>query len=73
MEEVLTPSQVAALLQIHVKTVYRLTEEGVLPGNRVGRSWRFRKSHILDLVSNKQKKRSRHEKPPELRKRDQQN
>jgi excisionase family DNA binding protein len=69
VEEILTPSQVAALLQIHVKTVYRLTEEGVIPGSRVGRSWRFRKSHILDLVSNKQKKRSRHEKSSELRKR----
>lgn len=62
MEEILTPSQVAELLQIHVKTVYRLTEEGLIPGNRIGHSWRFRKSHILDLVSNKQKKPSGHEK-----------
>jgi excisionase family DNA binding protein len=58
MKEILTPSQVAALLQIHVKTVYRLTMEGVIPGNRIGRSWRFRKSNILDLLSNKQGKRS---------------
>lgn len=58
MNEILTPSQVAALLQIHVKTVYRLTEEGIIPGNRIGRSWRFSKMDILNLVSNKQKKRS---------------
>lgn len=69
MEEILTPSQVAALLQIHVKTVYRLTEEGVIPGNRIGRSWRFNKMDILDLVSNKQRKRSRYGKSPGLKKR----
>lgn len=68
MEEVLTSSQVAALLQIHVKTVYRLTEDGTIPGNRVGRSWRFRKSRILDLVSNRQRKRSRQGKSPGLKK-----
>ncbi len=62
VEEILTPSQVAELLQIHVKTVYRLTEEGLIPGNRIGHSWRFRKSHILDLVSNKHRKPPRHEK-----------
>ncbi len=69
MEEILTPSQVAALLQIHVKTVYRLTEEGVIPGNRIGRSWRFSKMDILDLVSNKQKKQSKYGKSPGLKKR----
>jgi excisionase family DNA binding protein len=58
VNEILTPSQVAALLQIHIKTVYRLSEEGVIPGNRIGRSWRFSKVDILDLVSNKQRKRS---------------
>lgn len=69
MEEILTPSQVAALLQIHVKTVYRLTEEGVIPGNRIGHSWRFSKMDILDLVSNKQRKRSKYGKSPGLKKR----
>ena len=51
MEEIITPSQVANLLQIHVKTVYRLASEGTIPGNRIGRSWRFSKSDILKLVS----------------------
>ena len=69
MEEILTPSQVAALLQIHVKTVYRLTEEGIIPGNRIGRSWRFNKMDILDLVSNKQRKQSRYGKSARLKKR----
>lgn len=56
MEEIITPSQVANLLQIHVKTVYRLASEGTIPGNRIGRSWRFSKSDILKLVSGAQAK-----------------
>ena len=56
--EVITPAEVAAILRIHVRTVYRLTEEGVIPGNRIGRNWRFRKKEILDLVANKQRRQS---------------
>jgi excisionase family DNA binding protein len=51
VEEIITPSEVAALLRIHVKTVYRLAEEGLIPGKRIGRSWRFRKSSVLELIS----------------------
>ena len=56
MDEIITPSQVAELLKIHVKTVYRLAREGVIAGNRIGRSWRFSKNHILDLFLNQQGK-----------------
>jgi len=49
MDEIITPSEVAALLKIHVKTVYRLARKGVLLGNRIGHSWRFSKSQILDV------------------------
>ncbi len=51
VDEVITPSQVATLLKIHVKTVYRLAEAGTIPGSRIGRSWRFSKKTILKLVS----------------------
>ena len=51
MHEVITPTEVAALLQIHVKTVYRLARQGVLPGRHIGRRWRFSRSEILALVS----------------------
>lgn len=53
MEEVMTPSEVAALLKIHLKTVYKLAEKGVIPGNRIGRSWRFSRGDVLELVSTK--------------------
>jgi excisionase family DNA binding protein len=53
MEEIMTPSEVAALLKIHLKTVYKLAEKGVIPGNRIGRSWRFNRNDVLELVSSK--------------------
>jgi excisionase family DNA binding protein len=51
MREVMTPDEVATLLQIHVKTVYRLARQGVLPGRQIGRRWRFSRVEILALVS----------------------
>jgi excisionase family DNA binding protein len=53
LEEIMTPSEVAALLKIHLKTVYKLAEKGAIPGNRIGRSWRFSRSDVLELVSSK--------------------
>ncbi|MGB7949263.1 MAG: helix-turn-helix domain-containing protein [Candidatus Binatia bacterium] len=53
MEEIMTPSEVAALLKIPLKTVYKLAERGVIPGNRIGRSWRFSRSDVMELVSSK--------------------
>ena len=53
MEEIMTPSEVATLLKIHLKTVYKLAEKGVIPGNRIGRSWRFSRNDVLELVSSK--------------------
>lgn len=50
MDEIITPSQVAELLKIHVKTVYKLARDGVIVGSRIGRGWRFSKSHILDML-----------------------
>lgn len=60
MEEIMTPSEVAALLKIHLKTVYKLAEKGVIPGNRIGRSWRFSRSDVLELVSSKSMNLSDH-------------
>jgi excisionase family DNA binding protein len=51
MEEILTPLQVAELLKIHVKTVYKLAKEGTLAGSRIGRSWRFDKRQLMELLS----------------------
>jgi excisionase family DNA binding protein len=49
-EEILTANQVADLLQIHPRTVYKLVKQGSLPGRKFGGGWRFSKSEILAMV-----------------------
>jgi excisionase family DNA binding protein len=61
VEEILTTSEVAVLLRVNVRTIYRLAEKGAIPGNKIGRSWRFIKKEVLDLLANGQRKRSRDE------------
>jgi excisionase family DNA binding protein len=60
VEEIMTPSEVADLLKIHLKTVYKLAEKGVIPGNRIGRSWRFSRSDVMELVSSRSMSLSDH-------------
>jgi excisionase family DNA binding protein len=50
-DEILTASQVATLLQIHPRTVYKLVKKGSLPGRKFGSGWRFSKSEILFMVT----------------------
>jgi len=49
-EEILTANQVADLLQIHPRTVYKLVKQGLLPGRKFGGGWRFSKGEILSMV-----------------------
>lgn len=42
----LSSAQVAALLRVHPKHVYRLLKRG-LPGRRVGGAWRFRRDEVV--------------------------
>ncbi len=51
MDEILTASQVASLLQLHPRTVYKLVKQGCLPGKKFGGGWRFNKSEIITLIS----------------------
>jgi excisionase family DNA binding protein len=50
VEEILTANQVANLLQIHPRTVYKLVKQGSLPGRKFGGGWRFSKNEILAMV-----------------------
>ena len=45
--EVMTPRQLADLLQVDEPTVVELAERGELPARRVGREWRFARSAVL--------------------------
>ena len=44
--EVLTAPDVAAYLKLSISTVYRLACRGDLPGQKVGRQWRFHKAAL---------------------------
>jgi excisionase family DNA binding protein len=50
VDEILTANQVAELLQIHPRTVYKLARQGSLPGRKFGGGWRFSRSEILTMV-----------------------
>ena len=43
---VLTPEQVASILQLHPETVMRLMRKGQLPGAKIGGSWRTTREAI---------------------------
>ncbi|MEX2551536.1 MAG: helix-turn-helix domain-containing protein [Actinomycetota bacterium] len=48
--EVLTADEAAELLRVSTKTVLGLARQGALPGEKVGRAWRFVRSDLLDYV-----------------------
>jgi excisionase family DNA binding protein len=50
VDEILTANQVAELLQIHPRTVYKLVKQGSLPGRKLGGGWRFSRNEILTMV-----------------------
>ncbi len=58
MEEILTASQVAHLLQVHPRTVYKLVKQGSIPGRKFGGGWRFSKSEIILMISSQGPNRS---------------
>jgi excisionase family DNA binding protein len=45
--DVMTPGQLAELLQVGEATVAELAERGELPGRRVGREWRFARDAVM--------------------------
>ena len=46
VEHYLTVPEVAELLKLSPKTVYRLAQKGELPGFKAGGSWRFRRRDL---------------------------
>src|ERR1043166_991511 len=45
--EILTPAQLAGLLQVEEATVVALAEKRELPGRKVGEEWRFSREAVL--------------------------
>ncbi len=56
--EVLTTEEAAELLRVSTKTVLTLAREGSLPGEKVGRAWRFLRTDLLDYVRGASRDRS---------------
>jgi excisionase family DNA binding protein len=46
----MTASEVAELLRIPVSTVYYLARAGQLPASRLGRTWRFLRPRLEELL-----------------------
>ena len=45
-DEMMTVREVAQWLKVDERTVYNLANAGKLPGVKIGKQWRFRKSDI---------------------------
>jgi excisionase family DNA binding protein len=56
--EVLTTEEAADLLRVSTKTVLTLVRHGDLPGEKVGRAWRFVRTDLLDFVRGSKRDRS---------------
>jgi excisionase family DNA binding protein len=52
--EVLTPAQLAELLQVDEETVVELAQRGELPGRMVGGEWRFSRTAVLGWLGEEQ-------------------
>jgi excisionase family DNA binding protein len=49
-DEVLTAREVAELLHMPVSTVYELARRGEIPARRLGRTWRFLRPRLEELL-----------------------
>lgn len=59
MGEILTAAEVADLLHIHPRTVYKLARKGLIPAGKFGGSWRFSKKEILKIASGSERRDGR--------------
>jgi excisionase family DNA binding protein len=50
MPLVLTAKEAGIYLRLSESTVLRLAGQGVIPGSKIGRQWRFSKETILNLI-----------------------
>lgn len=50
-DEILTLEEAARYLKIGPTTMYQLARQGVLPGRKVGREWRFVKSELRQWLA----------------------
>jgi excisionase family DNA binding protein len=49
-DDVLTAEEAAMYLRVSLKTLYRLASAGKIPGQKVGRAWRFRRADLVAFL-----------------------
>lgn len=54
MNEFWTADEVSTYLRIPLSTIYKLAQDKVLPGFKVGKHWRFRRETILGWIKQKE-------------------
>jgi excisionase family DNA binding protein len=50
-DDVMTAPEAAELLKMPVSTIYELARRGELPANRLGRTWRFLRPRLEELLA----------------------
>jgi excisionase family DNA binding protein len=50
--EIMTIEDVASYLRIPVSSAYKLAQQGKLPGQKVGRHWRFYRPTLIEWIAN---------------------
>jgi len=45
-DEILTFEELAVYLKVSKSTLYKLVQQGSIPGNKAGKSWRFHKQAV---------------------------
>jgi excisionase family DNA binding protein len=58
-DSVMTIDELSAYLKIAKSTLYKLAQEGKLPGQKVGRHWRFRKDAVDRWLDQKPRTRKK--------------
>jgi excisionase family DNA binding protein len=54
MDEFWTAEEVSVYLRIPQSTIYKLAQDSVLPGFKVGKHWRFRRDTIINWIRAKE-------------------
>ncbi len=55
-DSVMTITELSAYLKISKSTLYKLAQEGKLPGQKIGRHWRFHKVVIDRWLGDKEER-----------------
>lgn len=58
-DEVLTIDELAIYLKVSKSTLYKLAQEGKVPGQKIGKHWRFLRSTIDEWLANESQRKRR--------------